>query len=199
MEYAYIRVSTNGQNIARQLEEIKSLNVDMKNIFIDYQSGKDFNRKNYKRLVKKVRKNDTIIIKSIDRLGRNYIEIGEERKYLTQFKKVNMIVIDMPILNTKDRPDNLVGKFVADLVLQLLSFIAENERNNIRQRQFEGIKIAKENGVKFGRPSFEISKEFIDYCEKFKLKLIKFDDIKAKFKISKSTFYKYMSKTDIKI
>ena len=199
MEYAYIRVSTNGQNIARQLEEIKSLNVDMKNIFIDYQSGKDFNRKNYKRLVKKVRKNDTIIIKSIDRLGRNYIEIGEERKYLTQFNKVNMIVIDMPILNTKDRPDNLVGKFVADLVLQLLSFIAENERNNIRQRQFEGIKIAKENGVKFGRPSFEISKEFIDYCEKFKLKLIKFDDIKAKFKISKSTFYKYMSKTDIKI
>ena len=199
MEYAYIRVSSNGQNIARQFEEIKSLNVDMKNIFIDYQSGKDFNRKNYKRLVKKVRKNDTIIIKSIDRLGRNYIEIGEERKYLTQFKKVNMIVIDMPILNTKDRPDNLVGKFVADLVLQLLSFIAENERNNIRQRQFEGIKIAKENGVKFGRPSFEISKEFIDYCEKFKLKLIKFDDIKAKFKISKSTFYKYMSKTDIKI
>lgn len=199
MEYAYIRVSTNGQNIARQLEEIKSLNVDMKNIFIDYQSGKDFNRKNYQRLVKKVRKNDTIIIKSIDRLGRNYIEIGEEWKYLTQFKKVNMIVIDMPILNTKDRPDNLVGKFVADLVLQLLSFIAENERNNIRQRQFEGIKIAKENGVKFGRPSFEISKEFIDYCKKFKLKLIKFDDIKAKFKISKSTFYKYMSKTDIKI
>ena len=199
MEYAYIRVSTNGQNIARQLEEIKSLNVDMKNIFIDYQSGKDFNRKNYKRLVKKVRKNDTIIIKSIDRLGRNYIEIGEEWKYLTQFKKVNMIVIDMPILNTKDRPDNLVGKFVADLVLQLLSFIAENERNNIRQRQFEGIKIAKENGVKFGRPSFEISEEFIDYCEKFKLKLIKFDDIKAKFKISKSTFYKYMAKTDIKI
>ena len=199
MEYAYIRVSTNGQNIARQLEEIKSLNVDMKNIFIDYQSGKDFNRKNYKRLVKKVCKNDTIIIKSIDRLGRNYIEIGEEWKYLTQFKKVNMIVIDMPILNTKDRPDNLVGKFVADLVLQLLSFIAENERNNIRQRQFEGIKIAKENGVKFGRPSFEISKEFIDYCKKFKLKLIKFDDIKAKFKISKSTFYKYMAKTDIKI
>ena len=199
MEYAYIRVSTNGQNIARQLEEIKSLNVDMKNIFIDYQSGKDFNRKNYKRLVKKVRKNDTIIIKSIDRLGRNYIEIGEEWKYLTQFKKVNMIVIDMPILNTKDRPDNLVGKFVADLVLQLLSFIAENERNNIRQRQFEGIKIAKENGVKFGRPSFEISKEFIDYCKKFKLKLLKFDDIKAKFKISKSTFYKYMSQTDIKI
>ena len=199
MEYAYIRVSTNGQNIARQLEEIKSLNVDMKNIFIDYQSGKDFNRKNYQRLVKKVRKNDTIIIKSIDRLGRNYIEIGEEWKYLTQFKKVNMIVIDMPILNTKDRPDNLVGKFVADLVLQLLSFIAENERNNIRQRQSEGIKIAKENGVKFGRPSFKISKEFIDYCKKFKLKLIKFDDIKAKFKISKSTFYKYMSKTDIKI
>lgn len=199
MEYAYIRVSTNGQNIARQLEEIKSLNVDMKNIFIDYQSGKDFNRKNYQRLVKKVRKNDTIIIKSIDRLGRNYIEIGEEWKYLTQFKKVNMIVIDMPILNTKDRPDNLVGKFVADLVLQLLSFIAENERNNIRQRQFEGIKIAKENGVKFGRPSFEISKEFIDYCKKYKLKLIKFDDIKTKFKISKSTFYKYMSQTDIKI
>ena len=199
MEYAYIRVSTNGQNIARQLEEIKSLNVDMKNIFIDYQSGKDFNRKNYQRLVKKVRKNDTIIIKSIDRLGRNYIEIGEEWKYLTQFKKVNMIVIDMPILNTKDRPDNLVGKFVADLVLQLLSFIAENERNNIRQRQSEGIKIAKQNGVKFGRPSFEISKEFIYYCKKYKLKLIKFDDIKAKFKISKSTFYKYMFKTDIKI
>ena len=191
MEYAYIRVSTNGQNIARQLEEIKSLNVDMKNIFIDYQSGKDFNRKNYKRLVKKVRKNDTIIIKSIDRLGRNYIEIGEERKYLTQFKKVNMIVIDMPILNTKDRPDNLVGKFVADLVLQLLSFIAENERNNIKQRQAEGIKIAKLNGIKFGRPPFIITDDFKESVQKYRKKELTLESILKKYKISKTSFYKY--------
>ena len=199
MYYGYVRVSSSTQKIDRQMEEMYKLDILEKNIFIDKQSGKDFNRKAYKKLIRKLKKDDVLVIKSIDRLGRNYREIGEEWKKITCTIEADIFVIDMPILDTRDKPTNLWGRFVADLVLQLLSFIAENERNNIRQRQFEGIKIAKENGVKFGRPSFEISKEFIDYCKKFKLKLIKFDDIKAKFKISKSTFYKYMSKTDIKI
>lgn len=194
MEYAYVRVSTSTQNIDRQLEEIKQYNVENKNIFIDYQSGKDFNRKNYKRLIKKVHKNDTIIIKSIDRLGRNYVDIGEQWKFLTKTKQVDIVVLDMPLLNTKNHSDNLMGKFVADLVLQLLSFIAENERNNIRQRQSEGIKIAKSKGVKFGRPSFQITENFSLYCDKFRSKKASLKEILMEFKISKSTFYKYMSK-----
>ena len=191
MNYAYIRVSSVTQNIARQLEEINKFDVAKRNIFVDKQSGKDFNRKNYKRLIKKLRKDDLLIIKSIDRLGRNYREIGEQWKYITKVKNVNIYVIDMPMLDTRKSPDNLWGVFVTDLVLQLLSFIAENERINIKQRQAEGIKIAKKNGVKFGRPSFSIDENFIEYFHKFKRKEIKIDEILTIFNISKATFYKY--------
>lgn len=191
MNYAYIRVSSVTQNIARQLEEINKFDVAKRNIFVDKQSGKDFNRKNYKRLIKKLRKDDLLIIKSIDRLGRNYREIGEQWKYITKDKNVNIYVIDMPMLDTRKSPDNLWGVFVTDLVLQLLSFIAENERINIKQRQAEGIKIAKRNGVKFGRPSFSVSENFIKCLRKYKSKEMNIDDILSIFKISKSTFYKY--------
>ena len=191
MNYAYIRVSSVTQNIARQLEEINKFDVTKRNIFVDKQSGKDFNRKNYKRLIKKLRKDDLLIIKSIDRLGRNYREIGEQWKYITKDKNVNIYVIDMPMLDTRKSSDNLWGVFVTDLVLQLLSFIAENERINIKQRQAEGIKIAKKNGVKFGRPSFSIDQNFIEYFHKYERKEIKVDEILTIFNISKATFYKY--------
>ena len=148
MEYAYIRVSTRTQNIARQLEEIKKFDLPKRNIYIDKESGKDFNRINYQRLIKKIKKDDLLIIKSIDRLGRNYTMIMEEWQKITKKIGANILVIDMPILDTRQHPENLIGRFIADIVLQLLSFVAENERINIKERQKEGIRIAKEKGVK---------------------------------------------------
>ena len=152
MIYAYIRVSTKQQKIDRQYEEIKALDIDDKNIFIDKESGKDFDRTNYQRLIKKIKKDDLLIIKSIDRLGRNYKMISDEWSYITKTKEADIKVLDMPLLDTRIEGKNLVGKFISDIVLQVLSFVAENERNNIKERQAEGIRIAKEKGVKFGRP-----------------------------------------------
>lgn len=191
MNYAYVRVSSISQNIGRQLEEIKKYNIEEKNVFIDKESGKDFNRTNYKKMIKKVKKGDLIVVKSIDRLGRNYKEIGEQRQYLTQKKSVNICVIDMPILDTRNVPSDLIGKFIADLILQLLSFIAENERNNIKQRQAEGIKIAKLNGIKFGRPPFIITDDFKESVQKYRKKELTLESILKKYKISKTSFYKY--------
>lgn len=199
MEYAYIRVSTSSQNISRQLDDIKKLNIEEKNIFIDKESGKNFNRKGYKKLIKKIKKDDLIVIKSIDRLGRNYEEIGKQWFYITQKKKANISVIDMPILDTRNIHSDLFGKFIADLLLQLLSFVAENERNNIKQRQAEGIKIAKLNGVKFGRPSFRVTSEFIQCIDLYKKRKMNLADILKRFKISKSSFYKYAKLRTIKI
>ena len=152
MNYAYIRVSTKQQKIDRQYEEIKEFNINDKNIYIDKESGKDFDRTNYKKLIKKIKKDDLLIIKSIDRLGRNYQMILEEWARITKTIGADIKVIDMPLLDTRIEGKNLVGKFISDIVLQVLSFVAENERNNIKQRQAEGIRIAKEKGVKFGRP-----------------------------------------------
>jgi len=152
MNYAYIRVSTKQQKIDRQYEEIKSLGIDDKHIYIDKESGKNFDRTNYKKLIKKIKKDDLLIIKSIDRLGRNYQMILDEWSRITKTIGADIKVLDMPLLDTRIEGKNLVGKFIGDIVLQVLSFVAENERNNIRQRQSEGIRIAKEKGVKFGRP-----------------------------------------------
>ena len=153
MTYAYIRVSTKQQRIDRQYEEIKSLGIDDKNIFIDKESGKDFERTNYKKLIRKLKIDDLIIIKSIDRLGRNYHMIIEEWTKITKQIQANIKVIDMPLLDTTTESKNLIGKFISDIVLQILSFVAENEKINIKERQAEGIKIAKEKGVRFGRPN----------------------------------------------
>lgn len=150
--YAYIRVSTKQQKIDRQYEEIKALDIDDKNIYIDKESGKDFDRTNYQKLIKKIKKDDLLIVKSIDRLGRNYKMILDEWAYITKTKEADIKVLDMPLLDTRIEGKNLVGKFISDIVLQVLSFVAENERNNIRERQAEGIRIAKEKGVRFGRP-----------------------------------------------
>ncbi len=152
MNYAYIRVSTKQQKIDRQYEEIKALGIDDKHIYIDKESGKDFDRTNYQKLIKKIKKDDLLIIKSIDRLGRNYQMILEEWSKITKTIGADIKVLDMPLLDTRIEGKNLVGKFIGDIVLQVLSFVAENERNNIRQRQAEGIRIAKEKGIKFGRP-----------------------------------------------
>ena len=150
--YAYIRVSTKQQKIDRQYEEIKALDIDDKNIYIDKESGKDFDRTNYQKLIRKIKKDDLLIVKSIDRLGRNYKMILDEWAYITKTKEADIKVLDMPLLDTRIEGKNLVGKFISDIVLQVLSFVAENERNNIRERQAEGIRIAKEKGVRFGRP-----------------------------------------------
>ena len=149
--YAYVRVSTREQNEDRQLIAMNELQVPKKNIFIDKQSGKDFERPSYKKLIKRLKKDDLLYIKSIDRLGRNYNEIQEQWRILTKEKAVDIVVLDMPLLDTR-RGKDLMGPFLSDIVLQVLSFVAENERVNIRQRQAEGIAAAKAKGVRFGRP-----------------------------------------------
>ena len=148
--YAYVRVSTREQNEDSQLIAMNELQVPKKNIFIDKQSGKDFERPRYKKLIKRLKKDDLLYIKSIDRLGRNYNEIQEQWRILTKEKAVDIVVLDMPLLDTR-RGKDLMGTFLSDIVLQVLSFVAENERVNIRQRQAEGIAAAKARGVRFGR------------------------------------------------
>lgn len=167
MIYAYIRVSTKQQKIDRQYEEIKTLNIEDKYIYIDKESGKDFNRTNYQRLIKKIKKDDLLVIKSIDRLGRNYHMILEEWTRITKTIGADIKVLDMPLLDTRIEGKNLVGKFISDIVLQVLSFVAENERNNIRERQMEGIRIAKEKGVKFGRPKAVTPPNTNDIIDKY--------------------------------
>ena len=167
MIFAYIRVSTKQQKIDRQYEEIKELGVEDKHIYIDKESGKDFDRTNYQKLIKKIKKDDLLIIKSIDRLGRNYHMILDEWARITKTIGADIKVIDMPLLDTRIEGRNLVGKFISDIVLQVLSFVAENERANIKQRQAEGIRIAKEKGVRFGRPNKLLPSSTNEIIDKF--------------------------------
>ena len=149
--YGYVRVSTREQKEDRQLLALRELSIPEENIFLDKQSGKDFLRPQYQRLVRKLKPDDLLYIKSIDRLGRNYGEILEQWRILTKEKQIDIVVLDMPLLDTR-RGKDLMGTFLSDIVLQVLSFVAENERTNIRQRQAEGIAAAKARGVRFGRP-----------------------------------------------
>ena len=149
--YGYIRVSTREQNEGRQVVAMQELSIPEENVFLDKQSGKDFRRPQYQRLVKKLKPDDLLYIKSIDRLGRNYGEILEQWRMLTKEKRIDIVVLDMPLLDTR-RGKDLMGTFLSDIVLQVLSFVAENERTAIRQRQAEGIAAAKARGVRFGRP-----------------------------------------------
>ena len=153
MTYAYVRVSSRDQNEERQIVALREAGIDEKNIFVDKQSGKDFNRPAYKRLIKKLKPNDTLVIKSIDRLGRNYSDIIEQWRLITKDKHVTIKVLDMPILSQVD--NDLTGTLIADIVLQLLSYVAQTERDFIRQRQAEGIAAAIARGVKFGRTPIE--------------------------------------------
>ncbi|NCB92442.1 MAG: recombinase family protein [Clostridia bacterium] len=165
--YGYIRVSSRDQNEDRQLIALRELSILEKNIFIDKQSGKDFNRPQYRRMVKKLRKDDVLYIKSIDRLGRNYGEILEQWRILTKEKGIDIVVLDMPLLDTR-RGKDLMGTFLSDIVLQVLSFVAENERTNIRQRQAEGIAAAKAKGVRFGRPPKTLPENFYETYQLWK-------------------------------
>lgn len=190
MIYAYIRVSTKQQKIDRQYEEIKEFNVEDKNIYIDKESGKDFDRTNYQRLIKKLKKDDLLIIKSIDHLGRNYQMILEEWAKITKIKGADIKVIDMPLLDTRIEGKNLVGKFISDIVLQVLSFVAENERNNIKQRQAEGIRIAKEKGVKFGRPKINLPSNTSEIIHKYINKEITNIEASKIIGVSRGTFFR---------
>ena len=157
--YGYIRVSSTDQNEDRQLISLRSKGVDKRNIYIDKQSGKDFDRPQYKKLLQKAKHGDLLYILSIDRLGRNYEEVQSQWRVLTKEKGIDICVIDMPLLDTRQGKD-LMGTFIADLVLQILSFVAQSERENIRKRQEQGIAAAKAKGVKFGRPEKEVPENF---------------------------------------
>lgn len=165
--YGYIRVSTREQNENRQVIALREVGVPERNVYIDKQSGKDFERPQYKKLLRKIKKDDLLYIKSIDRLGRNYSEILEQWRILTKEKGIDIVVLDMPLLDTR-RGKDLMGTFLSDIVLQVLSFVAENERTNIRQRQAEGIAAAKARGVRFGRPPAPLPENFHQLYQQWK-------------------------------
>lgn len=187
--YGYIRVSTAEQNEDRQLLAMQDIGISSGKIYMDKQSGKDFNRPQYKKLMRKLKSGDTLYIKSIDRLGRNYEEIQNQWRIITKEKKADIVVIDMPLLDTR-RDKNLLGTFISDIVLQLLSFVAENERVNIRQRQREGIAAARKRGVRFGRPRKIMPPDFYESIEKWKAKEMSVQEILDIYKISESTFFR---------
>ena len=165
--YGYIRVSSTDQNEDRQLIALREMAVPEANLFVDKQSGKDFQRPQYKRLLRKLKKDDLLYVKSIDRLGRNYGEILEQWRILTKEKGIDIVVLDMPLLDTR-RGKDLLGTFLSDIVLQVLSFVAENERTNIRQRQAEGIAAAKARGVRFGRPPRPLPENYRSAYQRWK-------------------------------
>ncbi len=165
--YGYIRVSTKDQNEDRQLIALREMSIPEQNIFMNKQSGKDFNRPQYKKLIRKLKPDDLLYIKSIDRLGRNYEEIQNQWRILTKEKKIDIAVLDMPLLDTR-RGKDLMGTFLSDIVLQVLSFVAENERTNIRQRQAEGIAAAKAKGVRFGRPPRPLPENYHSAYQRWK-------------------------------
>ena len=190
MKYGYVRVSTKEQNIDRQLVEMYAQGLNDKTIFIDKQSGKDFERNEYQKLKKKLKSGDLLIIKSIDRLGRNYDMIIDEWRTLVNDMDVDIQVLDMPLLDTRTEGKNLVGKFISDIVLQILSFVAENERENIKKRQAEGIRIAKEKGKHLGRPKLKLPKNFTIIANQYKKKEITLAAALLSLKMNRSTFYK---------
>lgn len=187
--YGYVRVSSREQNEDRQLDALREMEIAKRNIFIDKQSGKDFERPQYKRLVRKVKREDLIYIKSIDRLGRNYSEIQEQWRFLTKEKGADIVVLDMPLLDTR-RGKDLMGTFLSDIVLQVLSFAAENERTNIRQRQAEGIAAAKARGVRFGRPQINMPEYFGKTVRSWERKEITVEEAVRRCGVSESTFYR---------
>ena len=195
--YGYVRVSSTDQNKDRQMLALQKQNIAEKNIYIDKLSGKDFNRPAYKKLIKKLKSGDLLYILSIDRLGRNYEEIQNQWRVLTKEIGADICVIDMPLLDTRQGKD-LMGTFIADLVLQILSFVAQNERENIRKRQLQGIAAAKAKGVRFGRPEKEIPPEFISLIKQWEKKKITLAEILKMCQISESTFYRRLREYRIK-
>ena len=186
--YGYIRVSTREQNEDRQLFAMRDFGVHDGNIFSDKLSGKDFERPAYRRLLKKIKPGDTLVIKSIDRLGRNYGEILEQWRIITKEKQTAIVVLDIPLLDTRQKERDLTGTFIADLVLQILSYVAQTERELIRQRQAEGIEAAKARGVRFGRPAMERPVMFCEVCEAWKRREISAREAGRRLGVDYKTF-----------
>ena len=186
--YGYIRVSSKDQKEDRQQIALKEVGVELQNIYVDKQSGKDFNRPQYKKMLRKLKKDDLLYIKSIDRLGRNYEEILQQWRILTKEKSVDIVVLDMPLLDTR-RGKDLMGTFLSDIVLQVLSFVAENERTNIKQRQAEGIAAAKAQGIKFGRPPLPLPDNFYEVHKAWRSKKITLKQAAEACNMPVGTFY----------
>ena len=191
MKYGYVRVSTTTQNIDRQMEEMHKFGLTDEFIYIDKQSGKDFDRPNYQIMKSKLKKDDLLIIKSIDRLGRNYEMIIKEWSDITKIIEADICVIDFPLLDTRSENTNLVGKFISDIVLQVLSFVAQNERENIRQRQAEGIRIAKEKGVHMGRPKYKLPNNFTEIVVRYHNKELTHIEAAEILNMTRGTVLKY--------
>ena len=189
--YGYVRVSSKDQCEARQVLALREFKVPERNIYMDKMNGKDFNRPQYRRMVRKLKAGDVLVVKSIDRLGRNYEEILEQWRMLTKKKEVDVVVLDMPLLDTRMSGGNLTGVFVADLVLQILSYVAQTERKNIRQLQREGIAAAKQRGVKFGRPKKQVPEEFARLREKWMQKEVSSREATKRLGISQDTFLRW--------
>lgn len=192
--YAYARVSSRDQNLSRQTAEFLQFGVEKNRIFYDKKSGKDFDRTGYKRLMKRLKEGDLLVISSIDRLGRNYDQIIAEWAHITNDVGADILVLDMPILDTRAKADTLVGKFISDVVLQVLSFVAQNERENIKARQAEGIRVAKLNGVKFGRPSKQYSAEFLAIADDYIHDRLTSDAAAKRLGLSRGNFYYHIRK-----
>ena len=186
--YGYIRVSSKDQKEDRQQIALKEVGVNLQNIYADKQSGKDFNRPQYKKMLRKLKKDDLLYIKSIDRLGRNYEEILQQWRFLTKEKGVDIVVLDMPLLDTR-RGKDLMGTFLSDIVLQVLSFVAENERTNIKQRQAEGIAATKAQGIKFGRPPLPLPDNFYEVHKAWRSKRITLKQAAEACNMPVGTFY----------
>jgi DNA invertase Pin-like site-specific DNA recombinase len=188
--YGYVRVSAKDQNPERQVLAMKEANIQPQNIFLDKMSGQDFSRPQYRQLMKHLKKGDVMIVKSIDRLGRNYEEILEQWRIITKEKGADIQVLDMPLLNTNSNQEDLTGVFIADLVLQILAYVAETERTFIKQRQAEGIAAAKQNGVRFGCKKMELPKDFELYYQLWRSGKISVRKAAEKLQISYTTFYR---------
>ena len=191
--YGYARVSTRDQNLARQIDALEEFGVERRRIFTDTASGKDFQRPAYQRLVRRLRTGDTMVVKSIDRLGRNYDEILDEWRRLTKCGNVRLVVLDMPLLDTRREANGVTGEFIADMVLQLLSYVAHIERDNIRQRQAEGIAAAQARGVRFGRPRIERPEAFETVRGLYLAGDLTCTEAAGACGVSQSTFRRWMS------
>lgn len=190
--YGYARVSSADQNLDRQMRAFEEFGIERRDIFSDKRSGKDFDRENYERLTSVLRSGDLLVIKSLDRLGRNYDMIIEEWNRITGVKKTDILVLDMPLLDTRNKGDTLVGRFISDVVLQVLSFVAENERGNIRARQEEGIRAAMARGVKFGRRRISKPPSFDAAADAYEARGISLPEALERTGLRRSTFYRLL-------
>ena len=191
--FGYVRVSDASQNEDRQMISMAEQGVSAKNIYIDKQSGKDFERKAYRAMIKRLRPGDTIILHSLDRLGRDYAAILDQWQFITKDKGADIVVLDMPLLDTREKDRDLTGRLISDIVLQLLSYCSQKERENIRKRQTEGIAAAKLRGVRFGRPCAELPENFGELVRQWERGALEVEEILEQCGVCRSTFYKYLA------